>query len=103
MSKDNKPLEIAMSDEKITSLASAVLRITQHVAGMVCDEHQSQEAREFLLSTLLLSAYSLNESMTSVCSCERCTENKSRLAGHIAMRATDLLNAFAEQQDKGAH
>ena len=101
MSKDNKPLQLDINNERITDLATAVIRVNQHAAGIIRDMHREPEARDFLQANVLFTAYAIHTRLSSVCGCEHCAAEQTQLSVAICDRVLDLLAAFAEQQNKG--
>ena len=101
MSKDNKPMQLDMSNERITDLAMSVIRVNQHAAGIIRDMHREPEARDFMQANVLFTAYVIHMRLSSACDCEHCDAEQTKLSGVVCDRVIDLLAAFAEHQEKG--
>ena len=100
MSKDKQPLSIDINNERITDLATAVIRVNQHAAGIIRDMHREQGARDFMQTNVLFTAYAMHMRLSSACGCENCEDEQTKLSVAVCDRVLDLLAAFAEQQNK---
>lgn len=93
-------LELEMTDDKINDLATAALRTSKFVNGLLRDTHRDEVAREFTASAVLLTVYSLHEQLSGSCTCERCGAEKMQLASIIGSRALAALAAMSTTPKK---